>query len=149
MVVFKEIATEDIDAVLGMMQEFYAIDSYPFDRSLANNLLRTFIENRQFGRGWILFDQGRVTGYLIITFVFSFEYGGSIGFLDELYVRKEERGRGLGRAAVEFAKAEADKLSLKLLYLEVEPHNDAAQSLYIAAGFKVHSRGLMKRYPHH
>lgn len=39
---------------------------------------------------------------------------------------------------------EVPKLSLKLLYLEVETHNENAQKLYLAHDFELHNRKLMK-----
>ena len=36
------------------------------------------------------------------------------------------------------------KLSLKLIYLEVENHNENAQKLYLASDFTIHSRKIMK-----
>jgi ribosomal protein S18 acetylase RimI-like enzyme len=82
-------------------------------------------------------------GYAIITFVFSFEYQGKIAFLDELYVSEKSRGKGIGSQTVAFIVAEGKKLSLKLIYLEIEKHNQNAQKLYIASGFELHNRKLM------
>ncbi|WP_338419540.1 GNAT family N-acetyltransferase [Flavobacterium glaciei] len=86
----------------------------------------------------------KIVGYIILTFVFSFEYLGRIAFLDELYVTETARGKGIGSKALEFVKAESHKLSLKLIYLEVEPHNTKAQNLYLAHGFEMHNRKLMR-----
>jgi len=54
------------------------------------------------------------------------------------------RGKGFGKEAIQFIQSEVSKLSLKLLYLEVEPHNENAQKLYLAHDFELHNRKLMK-----
>ena len=127
-----------------MMQQFYAIDGYPMDGQKSEKLFLDFLTNEKLGKAWLIFEDGKIAGYAILTFVFSFEYGGKIAFLDELYIEETLRGKGLGKAAIAFLKDQAPKLSLKMLYLEVEPHNQNAQKLYLAAGFKPHHRNLMQ-----
>lgn len=126
------------------MQEFYAIDGYPMDVEISKTLFSEFISNENLGKSWLILFDGKTVGYCILTFVFSFEYGGKIAFIDELYIKEGSRGKGIGKASIEFLKSEAAKLSLKLLYLEVEHHNSNAQKLYLAAGFSLHKRNLMQ-----
>ncbi|RZJ56721.1 MAG: GNAT family N-acetyltransferase [Flavobacterium sp.] len=126
------------------MADFYAIDNYPFDRAAALGLLTEFTENENLGRGWLILNDGEVSGYVILTFVFGFEYKGRIAFLDELYISPKAQGKGLGSKTLAFVKEEASGLSLKLIYLEVESHNETAQKLYLSQGFGIHKRPLMK-----
>ncbi len=85
-----------------------------------------------------------MVGYVILTFVFSFEYQGRIAFIDELYLKETARGKGIGAKTLQFIKEQIPKLSLKLLYLEVEHHNENAQKLYLANDFEIHNRKLLK-----
>jgi ribosomal protein S18 acetylase RimI-like enzyme len=141
---FKPFATEDASIVINMMEEFYAIDNYPIDPIVSRDLFLQFIDNETLGRGWTIIYDGTVVGYFILTFVFSFEFKGRIAFLDELFISKQARGTGLGKKALDFITEQAKSLSLKIIYLEVENHNEAAKKLYLSKGFKVHNRGLMK-----
>jgi len=144
MIEFKPLALSDIGVVIDLMQEFYAIDGYPIDSIKTEQLFIEFINNGKHGKSWLIYSGTELVGYTILTFVFSFEYGGQIAFIDELYLSEKARGKGIGKAAVAFLQAEAAKLSLKLLYLEVEQHNSNAQKLYLAAGFEIHNRKIMK-----
>ncbi len=144
---FKEADKSDIEAIIAMMREFYAIDHYPFNGDLTRAMLHTLIDDKQLGKLWLIYSDGNLAGYIVLTFVFSFEYGGKIAFIDELFILSAFRSRGLGRKAIEFIKQEADKLLLKVLYLEIERHNTTAQKLYIAANFESHSRNLMRYKP--
>ncbi len=141
---FSEIAAKDIDVVIQMMADFYAIDNYPFDVAVAKGLLMEFLENETLGKGWLIWYEDKPVGYVILTFVFSFEYKGRIAFLDELFIASEVRGKGFGKQAVDFIAAEAKKNSVKIIYLEVENHNEAAKSLYLSKNYTLHNRGLMK-----
>ena len=144
MIQFKPLLNNDISAVLLMMQEFYAIDNYPIDVDVSKSLLTAFISNKNLGKAWLIMSNEEIVGYVILTFVFSFEYQGKIAFLDELFLIEKARGKGIGSKAIEFINAESHKLSLKLIYLEVETHNKKAQNLYIASGFEMHNRKLMR-----
>lgn len=141
---YNPILASDIDLVVAMMREFYAIDNYPMDEHRSRKLLTEFIENDSPGKGWLIVSDGDVVGYVILTFVVSFEFGGRIAFVDELYLSDRARGKGIGRETVAFIKAEAEILDVKMLYLEVEHHNTLAQKLYLSAGFEVHSRKFMQ-----
>ena len=143
MIQFRPITTSDIDVIVKMMQEFYAIDNYPIDAETSKNLFHEFIADKNLGTAWLILSDSEIVGYVILTFIFSFEYQGKIAFLDELYLSEKARGKGIGNQAVAFIIEQSKKLSLKLIYLEIENHNQNAQKLYIASGFELHNRKLM------
>jgi ribosomal protein S18 acetylase RimI-like enzyme len=144
MTTFKPLEISDISIITQMMQDFYAIDNYPMDVEVAKTLFQEFISNEHLGKSWLMYSENEIVGYIILTFIFSFEYGGKIAFVDELFIKETARGKGFGKEAIQFIQREVPKLSLKLLYLEVEPHNENAQKLYLAHDFELHNRKLMK-----
>ena len=141
---FKPFDPGYADAIVTLMQDFYAIDDYPIDLEVSKGLISVFIQNESLGRGWVLVQNGQIVGYFILTFIFSFEYKGRIAFLDELYIIPEARGNGLAKQAIDFMYMQAKELSIKIIYLEVEGHNQAARALYLSKNFILHNRGLMK-----
>ena len=144
MIQFKPSILADVETIVPMMQEFYAIDNYPINIDVSKALLQEFISNENLGQSWLILSDNEIVGYIILTFIFSFEYQGKIAFLDELYLTKKMRGKGVGTKAIEFIQSKSQKLSLKLIYLEVEQHNEKAQKLYLASSFELHNRKLMK-----
>ena len=144
MTTFKPLEISDISIITQMMQDFYAIDNYPMNVEVAKTLFQEFITNEHLGKSWLIYSENEIVGYIILTFIFSFEYGGKIAFVDELFIKETARGKGFGKEAIQFIQQEVPKLSLKLLYLEVEPHNENAQKLYLAHDFELHNRKLMK-----
>jgi len=141
---FKPLEIADISTILQMMEDFYAIDNYPFDVVTSKKLFQEFILEEKFGKAWLICKDNKIAGYIILTFVFSFEYGGKIAFVDELFIKETARGKGFGREAIQFVQQEMLSLSLKLLYLEVEEQNEFAQKLYLAQDFSMHNRKFMK-----
>jgi ribosomal protein S18 acetylase RimI-like enzyme len=147
MLQFLPLQPIQIDEATKMMEDFYAIDGYPINPEVTNELFHQFINNEQLGKCWLIHYNNEIVGYIIVTFIFSFEFQGRIAFLDELYINSNFRGKGIGKKSVDFIISQIPKFSLKLLYLEVEKHNLNAQKLYLACGFNFHNRKLMKYIP--
>ncbi len=144
MTTYNPISISDIENIIQLMEEFYLIDNYPFDSEISSEIFNQFLADENLGKAWLIFHKNEIVGYVILTYVFSFEYQGKIAFLDELYIKENARGKGIGKETIAFIQQEAPKLSLKIIYLEVESHNDAAQKLYIAKDFAIHKRKIMK-----
>ena len=144
MIQFKPLTIADIETIVTMMQEFYAIDNYPIDIVVSKALFEEFIKHENLGKSWLIVSDNELIGYIILTFVFSFEYHGKIAFLDELYLTEKVRGKGIGGKTLEFIQSESRRLWLNLIYLEVEKQNEKAQKLYLTQGFELHNRKLMK-----
>ncbi|MES2544989.1 MAG: GNAT family N-acetyltransferase [Bacteroidota bacterium] len=144
MTTFRPLQTSQIETISQMMQDFYAIDNYFIDIKNSKKLFEEFIANENLGKAWLIFNENEIVGYVVLTFIFSFEYGGRIAFLDELYIKETHRGKGIGKETVQFIKKEVASLNVKLIYLEVENHNHNAQKLYIANDFVVHNRKFLK-----
>ena len=144
MITFQNLQQTQISIIVSMMQDFYMIDNYLIDIDESKQLFKTFIANPNLGKAWLIYQEEEIVGYVILTFVFSFEYKGILAFLDELYIKKEHQGKGFGKQAVRFIQQESSQLNVKMLYLEVEEHNENAQKLYLAHDFVNHNRKILK-----
>ena len=140
---FRKITHQDIEILLHLMSDFYAIDGYPIDPEITRKNFELFIANENLGQCFIIEYEGEIAGYLILNFLFSFEFGGTIAFLDELYVDSNFQGKGLGKLGVAFSQEFAKEKDLNILFLEVELHNERAIELYKKYNFKPHHRNLM------
>lgn len=49
MIQFKPLVISDIETIVSMMQEFYAIDNYPIDIDVSKALFKEFISNENLG----------------------------------------------------------------------------------------------------
>ncbi|MCB0630208.1 MAG: GNAT family N-acetyltransferase [Saprospiraceae bacterium] len=143
--VFCPVSQEDIRTVCDMMEDFYAIDHYPFvpERTMIN--LSIFVNNENLGRLWMILLAEEIVGYVVLTFGFSFEFGGRDAFLDELYLKEAHRNQGIGTQTLKFIAKQAGILGIKALHLEVEHHNEKGKAIYGKSGYKAHNRILMTR----
>ncbi|NAW50053.1 GNAT family N-acetyltransferase [Elizabethkingia argentiflava] len=145
---FSQLKESEIENILEMMYDFYSIDHYPFDEQLTRQNLYQFIKNPYWGQVFMIYnEQGIAIGYIVMAYMFSFEFGGKIAFLDELFLGEKARGKGYGKKAVDFIKKFAAAQDLKVVMLEVERHNHNALELYRGKGFQSHHRDLMIYHP--
>jgi len=131
--------------LLGMMRELYAHDCVAFHEDKARCTTLELMRLPEYGRVSIIEHDGEVAGYVVLAYGFSVEYGGRHGFIDELFVRDEFRGQGLGTLAVEYVTGVCRMMGMKVILLEVALENGRARELYGRLGFGKHGRWLMSR----
>jgi ribosomal protein S18 acetylase RimI-like enzyme len=144
--VFKLAAPGDIEALIPMMIDFYAHEGLPFDETIARRALADVIGDGALGRVFLILLESEVAGYAVLTFGYSLEFHGRDAFVDELYLRDEYRGRGIGKRALEFLTEVCAENGVSALHLEVERSNAPAQAVYRKFGFKDHDRYLMTKW---
>ncbi len=134
--------------LLPMMQALAEQEPNPgvFREPLVGKALHFLLDHPERGRIWLLCVNEKPAGYIVLTLGFSFEYLGTDAFVDELYIAPEFRRRGFARRAMQFAEAEARKLGVNALHLEVDEGNEAAFELYRRCGFQDHNRFLMTKW---
>ena len=143
---FRLAEPSDADALIGMMRGLYEHDRTPFDEQAHRAALAQLLANDSYGLTCLLLSGGEVAGYVVVTFGFSLEFCGRDAFIDELFVKDEFRGRGLGSAAIRFAEGVCRERGVRALHLEVDRGNTGAQSVYRRAGFKDHDRYLLTKW---
>ena len=145
-VTFKPAEARDAEQLLRLMRAFYEFEHLAFDEADACAALRQLLGDESLGRVWLIQLGAETAGYLVLTLGFSLEFKGRDAFVDELYLREEFRGRGLGTRALHFAEGACRELGVRALHLEVERANTAAQGVYRRAGFRDHDRHLLTKW---
>jgi ribosomal protein S18 acetylase RimI-like enzyme len=143
---FNRAGPPNMGQALELMKEFYAVEHLDYDEAVARKGLKALFDGPQFGYFHFLESDGVVAGYIVVTFGFSLEFHGRVALVDELYVREEFRGRGLGKAALAFVEALCQEEGVAALHLEVDRGNSRAQGLYRQAGYKDHDRFLLTKW---
>lgn len=131
----RKINESDRGEMLDMFDEFYhspgvmhAVPKSHFERTL----------NEVFGGSpfvdcYIFEQNGKAAGYGQLSLTYSNEAGGICVWIEEIYVRPEFQGKGLGSDFLNFVKTEYKNAAR--LRLEIEPDNDGARKLYKRMGF--------------
>lgn len=133
----------DLGDLLELMREFYGEAGGSFNPDRARAAFLPLLAPGQLGHVWLAEFQGQVAGHLVLTFCYSMEYGGRSAFIDDLFVRRALRNRGVGRALVRYARAVCEELEVRAMHLEVARTNGRAQAIYRAVGFDSTDRELL------
>jgi len=131
------------------MEAFHNFDhDSPFDRVSAQNAMKAVITNPGIGRVWLIQLADETIGYIVLTLAYRLEYRGYYAFLDELYIREDQRGRGVGTQALNFLKQACQDLKVSLIQLEVKMDNPHANALYQKANFSQQDRTVLIQFLH-
>jgi ribosomal protein S18 acetylase RimI-like enzyme len=141
---FRPVGPGDLEALTRLAEDFHAEDGHVLEEG-GRRALAAIAAGEPLARAWLFALQDRAVGYGVLTVGYSVEYGGRDGFIDDLYLAPEARGRGLGRRAMEFLEAEARELGVQALHLEVGAENARALALYGRSGFRDNGRRLMTK----
>ena len=144
---FRPARLTDLNLLVPMMADLQKDDpwSVSFEEKRAMIALRGLIADPSLGRVWIICDGANPIGYIVLTFDYSLEYAGKCAWVDEVFVRKQYRGKGIGGQTLEFFAEEAKRLGVRTIHLEVN-HGNPAIELYRRAGFQDHNRYLMTKW---
>ena len=118
---------------------------FHFNETAVQAALEELLAAPSLGRAWLVYSDNTPIGYVVLTFGFSLESHGRDGILDEIYIAPAWRRQGIGTQVVKFVVAEARRLGLKKLYLEVERNNHLARTLYQKLGFEDFNRYLLNK----
>lgn len=133
----RDLTPEDGPVVLPMVEEFYHSDAvdHPVDAAILEQSFRAAADPAEpLLRGLLVQWDGEAAGYLYITQCYSAEVGGRCILLDEVYLKPEFRGRGIGTQIM--AWLERSYPSARRFRLEVTQANQGAVRLYQSAGYE-------------
>ena len=143
---FERADLKDFETLVELMREFYDFEHLSFDEERSPAALRQILTDETNGRVWLIKEGEKVAGYLVLALGFSLEFHGRDAFLDELFFREEFRGKGYGKAALNFLEEQCFKIGVNALHLEVERKNERARRVYLKNGFVEHDRFLMTKW---
>lgn len=143
---FKSAEIADTEILIELIREYYDFDSHSFDEAIVRTTLVKVLKDSALGRVWLIQQDSKAIGYIVLTFGYSLEYRGRDAFIDEFYIRESYRGQGIGGRAIQFIESACPALEIQALHLEVERKNIAAQKFYREVGFKDQDRYLMTKW---
>ncbi len=131
----RRMIKSDTEQVLEMMRVFYRSDAVFTDGSeeIFKNDIENCINLSPYLEGYVFEEEGGLQGYAMLAKSFSTEFGKQCIWLEDLYIKPEFRGRGIGSQMLNFV---SEKYKDAVVRLEVEQENERAVSVYKKGGFK-------------
>lgn len=133
--IIRKFCSSDYEIYMQMAEEFYSSEAvlHPVSSEHFERTFREMMESDRYVEGF-LFEEETAAGYALLSKTYSQEAGGIVVWLEELYVRPEFQGQGIGKRF--FAEYEASMGNeVARLRLEVEADNERAIHLYEKMGY--------------
>jgi GNAT superfamily N-acetyltransferase len=125
----RRLSAKDSAVALPLLEAQYREHSIDMGGERLARAARALVD----GNG-VLIVAGRV-GVLALSWQFSIERAGRVGWLEELYVAPSHRAQGLGTKLLHRAAEEARRAGCVSLELEVVRGHERAARLYVREGF--------------
>ncbi len=127
---------KDKPAILQMMRVFYnspAVFTNGSEEIFCSDI-ENCINDNPYLEGYVIENSKEIQGYTMVAKSFSTEFGKTCIWLEDLYVKEEYRGLGIGKMLMDFI---TKKYTDCIFRLEVEEENERAVNLYKKCGFTV------------
>jgi GNAT superfamily N-acetyltransferase len=142
--IIRDMMPQDKDCVMELMRVFYASPAV-FSNGSAEIFL-TDIENcigdNPYVEGYIIENSSDIQGYAMIAKSYSTEFGKPCIWIEDIYIKAEYRGLGLGKMFMDFITS---RYADCIFRLEVEAENEIAVKLYEKCGFTILPYTEMKK----
>ena len=138
---------DDLPQLADLLAELFALESdFQPERDKQLRGLRSILGEPSLGRLFVLRIDGKVAGMANALITVSTAEGGRVLLLEDVIVRSELRGSGLGRRLVGHVLAWAQEQGMTRVTLLADRDNHAALDFYRKLGFE-HSNMLVLRKP--
>jgi len=131
----RKLKKEDKELFLSYLHKFYHSEAvlHPTDTQLHLNIFNELMRSEDYLIGYSFILDGENAGYGLVSTCFCPEVGGSIVWIEQLYINEDCRGKGVARAFLGFIEKEFGPDRIRL---EVEADNEGAISLYKKNGYR-------------
>ena len=132
----REMIQDDKSIIIDMMRVFYASPAVLSNGS--EEIFEADVENcvndSPYLEGFVFEENGEILGYGMIAKSFSTEFGKPCIWVEDLYIKPEYRGQGIGSKFFEYLEQNYTDCIFRL---EVEEENERAIHVYEKNGFAV------------
>ena len=134
----------DVSDAFQMLSDFLGADEHYLASSEAygdlglkglNNALDLFLERPELGFVWMAFDDQGVAGICVVCYAISTSMGAVVAKLDDVSVKADRRGAGIGTALLDQLKDQLRREAVTRIDVAVHMDNPEAKRFYEKTGF--------------
>ena len=100
-----------------------------------NDSLDLFLERPELGFVWMAFDEDGAAGICVVCYAISTSMGSVVAKLDDVSVKQDRRGKGVGSDLLEQLKEQLRKEAVTRIDVAVHKDNPEAKHFYEKLGF--------------
>lgn len=144
MITCRKMRTADVRDAFEMLTTFLSEDEHYLDSRKAygdiglrglNDALDLFLERPELGFVWMAFDEQGAAGICVVCYAISTSMGSVVVKLDDVSVKQDRRGKGVGTYLLEQLKEQLRKESVTRIDVAVHKDNPEAKRFYEKLGF--------------
>lgn len=146
MIAIDDASPQDIPALCDLLDLLFAQEAdFTPDRAKQERGLRLILDDVRVGAILVARDGAQVVGMVNLLFTVSTAEGARAMMLEDMIVRPDHRGQGVGLALIEAAIARAAAKGCARITLLTDEDNTQAQWFYGRAGFRRSAMIPMRR----
>lgn len=100
-----------------------------------NDALDLFLEHPELGFVWMAFDEDGAAAVCVVCYAISTSMGSIVAKLDDVSVKEDRRGKGVGTELIERLKDQLRSEKVTRIDVAVHMENPDARRFYEKAGF--------------
>ena len=133
--IIRNMIENDRFIIVDMMRTFYRSPAVWTNGSeeIYHNDITACVGDSPFAEGFIFERENEILGYAMIAKSFSTEFGKPCIWVEDLYLREEYRGEGIGSSFFSYLE---EKFPGTIMRLEVEEDNRRAVAVYKKNGYE-------------
>jgi GNAT superfamily N-acetyltransferase len=140
----RKMSAADVRDAFEMLSAFLTEDEHYLASSAAygdrgvyglNDALDLFLEHPDLGFVWMAFDGKDVAAICVVCYAISTSMGAVVAKLDDVSVKADKRGKGVGSELLSQLKQQLRKESVNRIDVAVHMENPEARRFYEKLGF--------------
>lgn len=131
------LATEDsADLCLALMAKHHAEQDFPYDDAHRHAVAVPLLAGSPLGAIWLIGPARAPLGYIMVTFAWSVEAGGMVGWISEIYMRPSVRKRGIGTETLHAIAVALRAGGIKALHADIGTADNPLTHFWQRVGFR-------------
>ncbi len=145
MITCRKMTAPDVSEAFNMLSTFLSEDEHYRASSQAygdrgiqglNDALYLFLEHPDLGFVWMAYDDDGAAGICVVCYAVSTSMGALVAKLDDVSVKADRRGEGIGTVLIKALKEQLTKESVARIDVAVHLQNAEARAFYERLGFQ-------------
>ena len=128
---------DDLPHLTPLVAAFHQEEGIVSDPKQRDRALIPLLEGSPHGAVYMIGPRNSPMGYVVFSFIWSVEFGGLEAMVDEVYLRHNVRGKGIGKSILKRLFRTMATHGVHSLSLEVHQKNAKAIQFYKALGFRL------------
>lgn len=132
----RSVNINDKKEYIQMTKEFYTSEAvlHSIPQEYIETTFDNLVNNTPYAKGYMIEYNGEIAGYVLLAITYSNEVGGKVVWIEEIFIKEEFRGKGIGKNV--FGQIKVLNKDAKRFRLEVTKENLGAIRLYENLGYE-------------